>query len=90
MVQHDFPVPPPDLLEQFIDYRAPPETSDELAKMESCHGNVEHSLTQEAQNGRGAVRWGTNRASSCGDGAVTGPGPGAYSTVKVVTMPSMR
>jgi len=31
VVQHDFPVPHPDLLEQFIDYQAPPEMYDELA-----------------------------------------------------------
>lgn len=30
-VQHDFPVPHPDLLEQFIDYEVPPEMFDELA-----------------------------------------------------------
>ncbi len=32
VVQHDFPMPHPDLLEQFIDYQAPPEAFDELAK----------------------------------------------------------
>jgi len=32
VVQHDFPMPHPDLLEQFIDYQAPPETFDELAR----------------------------------------------------------
>ncbi len=31
VVQHDFPMPHPDLLEQFIDYQAPPETYDDLA-----------------------------------------------------------
>ena len=31
VVQHDFPIPHPDLLEQFIDYQAPLEMYDELA-----------------------------------------------------------
>ncbi len=31
VVQHDFPMPHPDLLEQFIDYQAPLEMYDELA-----------------------------------------------------------
>ena len=30
-VPHDFPMPHPDLLEQFIDYRVPPDSFDELA-----------------------------------------------------------
>lgn len=32
VVQHDFPMPHPDLLEQFIDYQAPADTYDELAE----------------------------------------------------------
>lgn len=30
-VQHDFPMPHPDVFEQFIDYRMPPEMFDEIA-----------------------------------------------------------
>ncbi|MDQ3556466.1 MAG: hypothetical protein M3409_06785 [Gemmatimonadota bacterium] len=30
-VQHDFPMPHPDVMEQFIDYRMPPEMFDEIA-----------------------------------------------------------
>ena len=30
-VQHDFPMPHPDVLEQFVDYRVPPEMFDDLA-----------------------------------------------------------
>ncbi|CAA9545150.1 MAG: hypothetical protein AVDCRST_MAG33-379 [uncultured Thermomicrobiales bacterium] len=32
VVQHDFPMPHPDLLEQVIDYQAPPDTYDDLAR----------------------------------------------------------
>jgi len=32
VVQHDFPMPHPDLLEQFIDYQASPDMFDELAQ----------------------------------------------------------
>ncbi len=32
MVPHDFPMPHPDLLEQFVDYQVPPDKFDELAQ----------------------------------------------------------
>ncbi len=56
VVQHDFPMPHPDLLEQFIDYQAPPETFDELAQydgsviVERTKGEISARCDKEPMN----------------------------------------
>jgi hypothetical protein len=48
-VPHDFPMPHPDLLEQFIDYQAPPDMFDELA-------NYDGSVIVERTKGEMSAR----------------------------------
>jgi hypothetical protein len=56
VVQHDFPMPHPDLLEQVIDYQAPPETYDELAQydgsviVERTRGEISARCDKEPMN----------------------------------------
>ncbi len=55
-VPHDFPMPHPDLLEQFIDYRVPPEMFDELAQydgsviVERTKGEISARCDKEEMN----------------------------------------
>ncbi|CAN5715090.1 hypothetical protein BH23CHL3_BH23CHL3_05810 [soil metagenome] len=55
-VQHDFPMPHPDLLEQFIDYQAPLDTYDDLAMydgsviVERTKGEISARCDKEAMN----------------------------------------
>ena len=55
-VPHDFPMPHPDLLEQFIDYRVPPDMFDELDKydgsviVERTKGEMSARCDAEAAN----------------------------------------
>ncbi|MBW3633948.1 MAG: hypothetical protein KY456_13075 [Chloroflexi bacterium] len=55
-VPHDFPMPHPDLLEQFIDYQAPPEMFDELAQydgsviVERTKGEISARCDKEPMN----------------------------------------
>lgn len=55
-VPHDFPVPHPDLLEQVIDYQAPPDRFDELAAydgsviVERTKGEIAARCDKEAMN----------------------------------------
>lgn len=55
-VQHDFPMPHPDVFEQFIDYRVPPEMFDELAMydgsviVERTKGEISARCDKEAAN----------------------------------------
>lgn len=54
--QHDFPMPHPDLLEQFIDYQAPLDTYDDLAMydgsviVERTKGEISARCDKEAMN----------------------------------------
>ncbi len=54
--QHDFPMPHPDLLEQFIDYQAPLDTYDDLAMydgsviVELTKGEISARCDKEAMN----------------------------------------
>ena len=56
VVQHDFPIPHPDLLEQFIDYQAPLEMYDELAMydgsviVERTKGEISARCDKEEMN----------------------------------------
>jgi hypothetical protein len=56
VVPHDFPVPHPDLLEQFIDYQAPPDRFDELAQydgsviVERTKGEISARCDKEPMN----------------------------------------
>ncbi len=56
IVQHDFPMPHPDLLEQVIDYQAPPEMYDDLALydgsviVERTKGEMSARCDKEAMN----------------------------------------
>ncbi len=56
VVQHDFPMPHPDLLEQFVDYQAPPDTFDELAAydgsviVERTKGEISARCDKEEMN----------------------------------------
>jgi len=56
VVQHDFPMPHPDLLEQFIDYQAPLEKFDELAQydgsviVERTKGEISARCDKEPMN----------------------------------------
>lgn len=55
-VQHDFPMPHPDVMEQFIDYRMPPERFDEMAMydgsviVERTKGEMSARCDKEAMN----------------------------------------
>ncbi len=56
MVPHDFPMPHPDLLEQVVDYRVPPDMFDELARydgsviVERTRGEISARCDAEAAN----------------------------------------
>ncbi len=56
VVQHDFPMPHPDLLEQFVDYQVPPDCFDELAKydgsviVERTKGEISARCDKEEMN----------------------------------------
>ena len=56
VVQHDFPMPHPDLLEQVIDYQVPPESFDELAQydgsviVERTKGEISARCDKEPMN----------------------------------------
>lgn len=56
VVQHDFPVPHPDLLEQFVDYQVPPDKFDELAQydgsviVERTKGEISARCDKEEMN----------------------------------------